>query len=154
MKTYLKPGVPASERPEGTEAVDSELVAHRRRQLVHCLAEYAEVQFAYLHGSVLEGLPYHDLDVALYLDPSNPAACNAYDYEMRRSVELTLALRFPVDVQVLNRAPLGFQHSAVQGELLLVRHAERLADYLEYVALRYMEFAALGRAYLLDVLQG
>ena len=154
MKTHLEAGVPAPESPERREAVDPELLAQRRRQLVTCLEPHAEVQFAYLHGSVLEGLPYHDLDVALYLDPSNPAARDAYDYEMRRSVELTLALRFPVDVQVLNQAPLGFQHSVVQGELLLVRHAERLADYLEDVAQRYMEFAPLGRAYLLEVLQG
>jgi predicted nucleotidyltransferase len=119
-----------------------------------CLEQRPEIRFAFLHGSALEGLPYHDLDVALYLEPTHPAADDSFDYEMRLSVELTQALRFPVDVHALNQAPLGFQHCAVQGELLLVRDADQLSDYLEDIARRYMEFALLGRAYLLEVLRG
>ena len=115
---------------------------------------HPEIQFAYLHGSALEGLPYHDLDVALFLEPAHPAAQDSFDYEMRLSVELTQALSFPVDVHALNQAPLGFQHSAAQGDLLLARDAEQLSDFLEGVARRYMEFAPLGRAYLLEVLKG
>jgi predicted nucleotidyltransferase len=115
---------------------------------------HPEVQFAYLHGSALEGLPYHDLDIALYLEPTHPAAHDSFDYEMRMSVELTQALGYPVDVHALNQAPLGFQHSAVQGDLLVVRDAAELADYLEGIARRYMEFAPLGRAYMLEVLKG
>jgi hypothetical protein len=73
---------------------------------------------------------------------------------MQLSVELTQALGFPVDVRVLNQAPLGFQHSAMQGDLLLVRDAEQLSDYLEGITRRYIEFAPLGRACLLEVLEG
>ena len=131
-----------------------DLLTRRRQQLQTCLQLHREIRFAYLHGSALEGLPYHDLDVALYLDPAYPAAHDSFDYEMHLSVELTRALGFPVDVHALNQAPLGFQHSAVQGELLLVRDADQLADLLEGIARRYMEFAPLGRAYLLEVLKG
>jgi predicted nucleotidyltransferase len=126
----------------------------RRKQLQACLELHREIPFAYLHGSALEGLPYHDLDVALYLEPTHPAAHDSFDYEMLLSVELTQALSFPVDVHALNQAPLGFQHSAVQGELLLVRDADQLSDYLESLARRYMEFAPLGRDYLMEVLRG
>jgi len=126
----------------------------RRQQLQRCLELHPEIRFAYLHGSALEGLPYHDLDVALYLEPTHPAAHDSFDYEMRLSVELTQALGFPVDVHALNQAPLGFRHYAVQGELLLLRDADQLSDYLEAIARRYMEFAPLGRAYLLEVLKG
>lgn len=129
-------------------------LTRRRQQLQTCLVLYPEIQFAYLHGSALEGLPYHDLDVALYLEPTHPAAHDSFDYEMRLSVELTQALGFPVDVHALNQAPLGFQHCAIQGDLLLVRDADQLSDYLEGTARRYMEFAPLGRAYLLEVLKG
>jgi len=115
---------------------------------------HPEIQFAYLHGSALEELPYHDLDVAMYLDPDRLAAHGFFDYEMNLSVKLTQALGFPVDVHVLNQAPLGFQHSVVGGDLLLVRDVGQLSDYLEEVAMRYMEIGALGRAYLLEVLKG
>jgi predicted nucleotidyltransferase len=129
-------------------------LTRRRRQLQTCLELHPEILFAYLHGSAVEGLPYHDLDVALYLEPSHPAARDSFDYEMRLSVELTQSLSFPVDVHALNQAPLGFQHCAIQGDLLLVRDADQLSDYLESIARRYMEFAPLGRRYLLEVLQG
>jgi predicted nucleotidyltransferase len=132
----------------------SDLLAHQRQQLQTYLELHLEIQFAYLHGSALEGLPYRDLDVALYLEPAHPAADDSFDYEMHLSIELTQALSFPVDVRALNQAPMGFQYSAVQGELLLVRDADQLSDYLEDVARRYMEFAPLSRAYLLEVLTG
>lgn len=41
-----------------------------RQRLQATLEAHQEIAFAYLHGSFLdEGLPYHDVDVAVYLDP-------------------------------------------------------------------------------------
>lgn len=111
----------------------------------------AEIIFAYLHGSFAEGLPFHDVDVAVHLDPA--LATDIFDYEMNLSVELTRAFRFPVDVHVLNGAPLGFQHSVLQGEVLLVRDEDELTDFIERVALEYTDFAYLGRLYLQEVLR-
>lgn len=68
-------------------------------------------------------------------------------------MELTRAFRFLVDVHVLNGAPLGFQHSVLQGEVLLVRDEDKLTDFIERVGLEYMDFAYLGHRYLLEVLR-
>lgn len=118
------------------------------RKLQEALAGRPEIIFAYLHGSFAQGLPYHDLDVALYLAPGFE---DAFEYEMQLSVELTQRLGLPVDVHVLNEAPLGFQHSALQGRLLLVRHEVLLTDFIEQVSRAYAEFVHLGRAYLREV---
>jgi predicted nucleotidyltransferase len=112
-----------------------------------------EIIFAYLHGSFAEGLPFHDVDVAVYLDLAVAMVTNIFDYEMNLSVELTRILRFLVDVHVLNGAPLGFQHNVLQGEVLLVRDEDELTDFIERVSLEYMDFAYLGRRYLLEVLR-
>lgn len=133
---------------------DAERLADYQMQLGALLEARPEVRFAYLHGSAAEDRPFHDLDVALYLEPDHPAAHDPFDYEMERSIEMTLTLRKEVDVHVLNGAPLGFQHRAVQGKLLFARDSIELADYLERLALRYIDFAHLGHAYLLEVLQG
>ena len=124
-----------------------------RCQLREALEARAEITFAYLHGSFAEGLPFHDVDVAVYLDPALAMATDIFDYEMNLSVELTRAFRFPVDVHVLNGAPLGFRHSVLQGEVLLVRGEDELTDFIERVSLEYMDFAYLGRRYLLEVLR-
>jgi predicted nucleotidyltransferase len=124
-----------------------------RCQLREALEARPEIIFAYLHGSFTEGLPFRDVDVAVYLDSALATATDIFDYEMNLSVKLTRALRFLVDVHVLNDAPLGFQHSVLQGEALLVRDEDELTDFIERVSLEYMDFAYLGRQYLLEVLR-
>lgn len=120
-----------------------------RERLRERLSSRPEISFAYLHGSSTEGIPFRDLDVAVYLRSSQVG--DPFDYETALSVELTRELSFPVDVHVLNGARLGFQHRALQGEPLLVRDEDRLTCFIERVARQYMEFAYLGRRYLLDV---
>ena len=112
-----------------------ETIFQRLRQL---LEARPEISFAYLHGSFVEGTTYHDVDLALYLDP--PAA-DPFDYEMTLSVELTRALRLPVDVHVLNGAPLGFQHQVLQGQLLFARDEASLTEFIEHVSWEYMQFS-------------
>jgi predicted nucleotidyltransferase len=124
-----------------------------RRQLRTGLEPCQEIVFAYLHGSFLDkDLPYHDVDIAVYLDPTWGSTQDLFEYEMKLSVDLTLALHVPVDVHVLNEAPLGFQHSVLnRGEVLLSRSDERLTDFIEQVGLAYMEFSHYVREYLQEV---
>lgn len=124
-----------------------------RYWLREALEAREEIVFAYLHGSFAEGLPFHDVDLAVYLDPALAMATDIFDNEMSLSVELTRSLRFPVDVHVLNGAPLGFQHNVLQGEVLLLRDEDELTDFIERVGLEYMDFACLGCLYLLEVLR-
>jgi len=124
-----------------------------RCRLREALEAREEIVFAYLHGSFAEGPPFRDVDVAIYLDPTVAMTIDIFDYEMDLSVELTRTLRLPVDVHILNGASLGFQHSALQGEALLVRDEDKLTDFIERVAIEYMDFAYLGRRYLLEVLR-
>lgn len=125
-----------------------------RRQLQAALEPHQEILFAYLHGSFLdEDLPYHDLDVAVYLDPAWASGQDLFEYEMALSVDLTLALHVPVDVHVLNEAPLGFQHSVLhRGEVLFSRDDECLTDLIEQVGLAYVDFSYYVREYLREVM--
>jgi predicted nucleotidyltransferase len=110
-------------------------ILQRLRQL---LAERPEIVFVYLHGSFVDGPTYHDIDVALFL---NPSPTDPFDYEMSASVELTRTLHTPIDVQVINKAPLGFQHQVLQGELLFARDELQLTEFIEHVANEYTAFS-------------
>nr|HID15152.1 nucleotidyltransferase domain-containing protein [Anaerolineae bacterium] len=127
--------------------------ADLRQDLRATLESHQEIAFAYLYGSFLdEDLPYHDVDVAVYLNPAWASGRDLFEYEMALSVDLTLALHVPVDVHVLNRAPLGFQHSVFhRGEVLFSRDDKTLTDLIEQVGLAYMEFAYYVREYLREV---
>ncbi len=125
------------------------------RQLQAALEPRREILFAYLHGSFRDqDLPYHDVDVAVYLDPDWAAGQDLFEYEMALSVELTLALHVAVDVHVLNHAALGFQHSVLShGEPLFSRNDERLTDFIEQVGLDYIEFSYYVGDYMREVMR-
>ena len=123
-----------------------------RAGLRELLAEHADIDFAYLFGSFITEAPYHDVDVAVYLQPA-PDRSRVFDLEMELSVELTLALHVTVDVHVLNHAPRGFQHAVLQGQPLLVRDEARQTDFIEEVSTDVMEFAYLADLYLREVLE-
>lgn len=115
-------------------------------QHLHCrLAEQAEIAFAYLHGSFLDSPVFHDIDVAVYLDPLPD---DPFEYEMELSVELTRALGRPIDIQIFNRAPLAFQRQVFQGQLLFARDETQLTDLIETIANEYTAFAHFLPDYL------
>jgi predicted nucleotidyltransferase len=123
-----------------------------RQTLKESLQKREEILFAYLHGSFVEGRLYHDIDVAVYVTPELLNQVDAFDYEMNLSTHLTLSLHAPTDVHILNRAPLGFRHSALQGELVFARDEELLTDYIEQVGWDYIQFVHHIREYLLEVM--
>ncbi|NPA89844.1 MAG: hypothetical protein GXO55_00090 [Chloroflexi bacterium] len=119
--------------------------------------------FAYAHGSLVDGLvPYRDVDVAVYVRPEWVQAHQdkTLAYVLSLSTELILALReeiglrVPVDVQMLNEAPLPFRmHVVRDGRLLFTHDEELLADFIEYTARRYMDMAPLWREYTKELIR-
>ena len=113
------------------------------RTLVAALEAEPELEFAWLHGSFLGGVGFHDIDVGVHLNA-------AVDVRSRRGLELGLRLDrdtgFPVDVRVLNDAPVTFLfHVFRAGRLLLSRNDERLADLMERAVREYLDMEPLLR---------
>jgi uncharacterized protein YutE (UPF0331/DUF86 family)/predicted nucleotidyltransferase len=112
-----------------------------RQRLRDLLAPHDEILFAYLLGSFEQSLPFRDIDVALYLEPSFLQANDELQYSLRLTDELEQSLPYPIDVRVLNNAPCGFRYNATRGRLILCRdealHREWLAETWE----EYLDFA-------------
>lgn len=118
------------------------------------LAMRGEILFAYLHGSFLEGGPYRDLDLALFLDPHEVEPARWRQYELALAAALQLAVGQPVDVRALNDAPLAFRYHATTGLPLVVRDPERLADFRARTWDEHFDFQPFARRYLREVLGG
>lgn len=116
-----------------------------RSRLQNLLSAEPGILFAYLHGSFLDLDIYHDIDVAVYVAPP---PSDSFDKAMALSIWLTRELHCTIDVQVLNDAPLGFQHQVLQGELLFTRNDDRLDDYIEAIANEYTAFSHFLPEYL------
>ncbi|MGD8753869.1 MAG: nucleotidyltransferase domain-containing protein [Anaerolineales bacterium] len=138
-----------------------ELPPQKREELIQRLREHLthrdEICFAFLHGSFVDSVPFNDLDMALYLYPSVFDAYSPNDtfaYEMDLSTELTLTLHVPVDIKVLNEAPIGFQHAVFRfGKVLFARDDIVLSDHIERISREYLDFSHHLTAYLEALIQ-
>lgn len=109
------------------------------RRLADELRKESGVGFAYLHGSAFDSETVHDIDVGLYL--RNPENESRSGYEAELSSRLTAIARIPVDVRVLNDAPLAVVYHVLRGRLLVCHDEEVLSAILEDVARRYLDLA-------------
>lgn len=99
--------------------------------------------FAYLFGSFAEGGPFHDIDVAIFLDGGEPDVRDRRAFDLAGRLET--ALRLPVDVVTLNGRPATFRFHACSGEPLLVNDEDRLTQELERTMAEYFDLEPVLR---------
>lgn len=116
------------------------------------LDQRSEIRFACLHGSFVERNKFRDVDLAVWLDPARLSQKRVVDYEFDLSAWLERQIPLPVDVKVLNEAPLSFRFAATRGAPLLVRDEEEWFAFRERTWRDYFDFAPLARAALRDLL--
>ena len=107
-----------------------------------------EVVLALLHGSFSKGGAYRDIDVAVWLDPGRLSTDERFRYALDLSVHLHVQLGRPIDVRVLNDAPLAFRYHALQGRPLVVRDEEFLDELRARTWDDYLDFQPFARQYL------
>ncbi|MCD6372073.1 MAG: nucleotidyltransferase domain-containing protein [Thermococcus sp.] len=106
-----------------------------------------EIAFAYLHGSFLEGGPFRDVDIAVYVKSSvHPF------YEEELEEELSRLIGLPVDVRLLNDAPVTFRFRAIGGRLLFSRDEKARCDFEERTMREYHDYSYYLRMYRREAL--
>jgi predicted nucleotidyltransferase len=123
-----------------------------RSWLARDLDARPEILLALLHGSFTRGDAFRDIDLAVWLDPLRLSKPERFRYGLDLSVQLRLALGHPVDVRVLNDAPLGFRYHALAGTPLLARDEEFLADLRARTWDEYLDFQPFARRFLREAL--
>lgn len=107
------------------------------------LASDRSVTFAYLYGSFVESRPFHDIDVGVYLGTisADRVTVTALNLAQRLSDQA----RMPVDVRILNVAPVSFLYHVLRGQLLYCRDDAVLTEVMERTVSRYLDMAPLVR---------
>ncbi len=123
-------------------------------RLKEALAEHTEIVFAYVHGSFVEGGPFRDIDLAIWVRPEVASARHPVDYELDLGLDLQRVIGIPVDVRRLNEAPLAFRYHATRGQVLLSRDDEVRAAWVERVRDEYWDFQPVARRHLAELLRG
>ncbi len=123
-----------------------------RARLARDLAVRPEILLALVHGSFTRGEAFRDIDVVVWLDPVRLPKPERFRFALDLSVQLRLTLGHPVDVRVLNDAPLSFRYHALAGSPLVVRDEAFLADLRARTWDEYLDFQPFARRFLREAL--
>lgn len=107
-----------------------------QKRISKALKKREEIIFAYLHGSFLEER-FRDVDVAIYLSTKKNEL-----YALNLERELEDEVGFPVDVRILNNAPLSFKFRVIeQGFLLFSKDEKRRCEFESLTMEEYHDFS-------------
>ncbi len=75
------------------------------------------------------------------------------NYEIELEIKLEETLKYPMDVRVLNYAPLSFQYQVIKnGNLLFEKDGDCRVDFQTKTLDFYFDFAPFRKQYLKEVL--
>ena len=110
---------------------------------------YEEVVAAYLFGSFVKSESFSDIDTGLIMrsEPDQPL-----NFELTLENQLEKIVKYPVDVRILNKAPLAFSQNVFRtGRVILDRDPNFRADLQGKILKEYFDFASFRRRYLQEV---
>lgn len=116
--------------------------------LINTLEKQTNISFAYIHGSFTKNDAFHDIDVAVFLTDI-PKSFLHYELALEAECMATI-VPYPVDVRVLNNAPLSFRYHVIKdGIRVLLRRDDDARTVSEEATLaHYFNFAPYRAQYL------
>lgn len=111
------------------------------------LAKDKNNAFAYVFGSFAAGERFRDIDIAIY-------RYNDLNLETEIKIEQKIAstLKLPVDVRIINKAPIAFIYHVIQeGKVILDHNPDLRADFQSLVLKKYFDFKHLRHEYLQEL---
>jgi predicted nucleotidyltransferase len=119
--------------------------------LVNHLRDREEILFAILYGSAAEGGEFRDVDVAIWVDRAVVPANRELAFAFGLADELERVTGYPVDVRVINDAPLPCRYNVSRGQKLVARDEEAYYTFLERTRSAWWDFEPVARAYLREM---
>ena len=115
-----------------------------REELTQRISEQDEVLFAFIFGSFQDAagnMPFRDIDVGLFIKEIGPK--EAVYYALDLSQHLSSSVSYPVDVRIINEAPIPFLFHVIQGKLIVNKDDDMTSDFMEKVIRRYLDMKPL-----------
>jgi len=113
------------------------------QRLTETLQGRNEIVFAYLYGSFVEGLPFRDIDVGVYISKVKEEESTLYSFDLAQI--LSKNLQMPIDVRVLNFASVSFLYHVIRGKLILERDEKTRLPLVERTIGRYLDMKPILR---------
>ena len=112
--------------------------------------ECDEITAAFPFGSFVTEDPFSDIDLGVItnVEPESPL-----NYELNLESKLERVIKYPMDIRIINRAPLSFCQSVIRnGRIVVDRDPNMRADFEGLILKQYFDFAPFRRRYLHEVI--
>ena len=110
------------------------------------------ILFAFVFGSFLESIAFRDIDVGIFVKDRDQSSFTDLELTLSRRIEEALSEPIPVDVRVINRAPLPFRFRVIRGKLLFSKADDVLEEFMVATARQYLDSVPLRERYLREVI--
>ncbi len=130
--------------------LDNKAKENIRSAIKEILKTRMEVEFAYLYGSFLEQRGFHDIDVAVFINEKEMPK-DLLEFELSLSSILESIVRLPMDVKVLNHAPVGFRYEVTCGEAIFSRDEETRFRFIEKTWIEYLDYKPVAESILREL---
>ena len=127
------------------------------RTVGEVLELHGGILFSWIYGSYARQEPFQDIDIAIYLaQAAEPYDIYKLQMQIAREVEQRVIPGIPVDVRILNGAPVEFQYEVIRdGRLAYERDRELRIEFESGVMSRYLDIRFMldrvDRAFLAGV---
>lgn len=119
----------------------------KKRDIIKCIAEYIrsrdEISFAYIYGSFVENIPFHDIDLGIYVAEIDKKSATPYALELANFI--SNELNITTDVYILNYAPFLFMYHVIKGRLIFERDEDLRVSIVENTIRRYLDIKPVIR---------
>jgi uncharacterized protein len=121
-----------------------------RESLATILRRDERISFAYLYGSFTDdSSPFHDIDLGVFFAGANLPQMSINALAM--AADLTQKTTFPVDVRVLNHAPVSFLYHVFKGEKLCENDEDLRCKVMEHTIRHYLDIQPILRRAMKEV---
>jgi uncharacterized protein len=115
-----------------------------RESLATILRRDERISFAYLYGSFTDDTsPFHDIDLGIFFTGNNLPQMS--ENALALAADLTPIATFPVDVRVLNHAPVSFLYHVFQGDMLCENDEDLRCRVMEHTIRHYLDIQPILR---------
>ncbi len=110
-------------------------------RLSSLMKDREEIVFAYAHGSFTENIPFHDIDLGVYVTGITKEKASLYALELSHILSNTLKIQ--TDVRVMNFAPTSFLFHVIRGHMISERDEDKRVQIMEDIIRKYLDIKPL-----------
>jgi predicted nucleotidyltransferase len=115
----------------------------------HLFQQYDEILAVYIFGSFISERHFSDIDIGII---TAMGLNKPLDFELKLENRLEKLIKYPVDVRILNRAPISFSQNVFRtGRVIIDKNPNMRADFEGRILKQYFDFSPFQQRYLQEV---